>query len=88
MEQLIYFITDGIKTSIASITGISFGLLLDKVTFNNPLLTSTTLVIQNLSLVFGCIVAVFAIVNGCFTLYDNILKHLPCKLKKKKHGTK
>jgi len=92
MEQFFNFITDGIKTSITSISSISFGLLLDSTSSNNVIVDFTTKMLQNISLTLGSIVALFAIINGVFTLCDNITKRLnkrklkkqrDCKLKSK-----
>lgn len=72
MESFFNFITDGIKTTITSISSISFGLLLDTTSSNNVLIDFTTKMLQNISLTLGSIVALFAIINGVFTLCTNI----------------
>ena len=72
MESFFNFITDGIKTTITSISSISFGLLLDTTSSNNVLIDFTTKMLQNISLTLGSVVALFAIINGAFTLCTNI----------------
>ena len=74
MEQFFNFITDTFKTTVTSISSISFGLLLDVPATTNLAVNYGTKILQHASLLLGCIVAIFAILNGSFTLYDNIQK--------------
>ena len=74
MEVLLNFITDTFKTTITSISSIGFGLLIDVPTTSNIAINYGTKMLQHTSLILGCIVAIFAILNGSFTLYDNIQK--------------
>ena len=82
MNSLINFITDGISTTITSLGGISFGLLEIPPT-SNPIFDFTTKMLQDVSLTLGAIVAVFAIINGIFTLIINI-ENFKCKKNTKK----
>ena len=82
MNLILNFITDSIKTTITSLASISFGLL-DIQTTNNVLFDFTTKMLQNVSLILGAIVAIFAIINGIFTLITNI-ENFKCKRKVKK----
>lgn len=87
MEVLLNFITDTFKTTITSISSIGFGLLIDVPTTSNIVVNYGTKMLQHTSLILGCIVAIFAILNGSFTLYDNIQKrrgkHTKNKIKTK-----
>lgn len=92
MEQFFNFITNGIKTTVTSISSISLGLILDTTNSNNVIVDFTTKMLQNISLTLGSIVALFAIINGVFTLCDNLTKRInkhklkkqrKCKLKPK-----
>lgn len=67
---MINFLTNYVKTSITSISSIGFGLCLDI----NPTQITTSL-LQQISLTLGCIVAIFAIINGIYKVIENIKKH-------------
>lgn len=64
------FLNNYVKTSIASIGSISFGLILDVA----PDPTTSVQLLQEISLGLGCVVALFAITNGVFKLIENINK--------------
>lgn len=67
---MINFLTNYAKTSITSISSIGFGLCLDI----TPTQITTSL-LQQISLTLGCIVAIFAIINGIYKVIENIKKH-------------
>ena len=56
-----------LKTSITSISGISFGLILNVTPYDMGITF-----LQHASLALGCTVAIFAILNGYFKLLENI----------------
>ena len=68
---MINFLTDYVKTTITSISSISFGLCLDITPTQ-----ITTNILQQVSLSLGCIVGMFAIINGIYKLIENIKKFL------------
>lgn len=75
------FISDYTKTSITSISGISFGLILNVTPYDMGITF-----LQHASLALGCTVAIFAILNGYFKLLENIEKYKLKKQNKKKNG--
>ena len=74
MDAFFNFLTDTFKTTITSISSICFGLIIDIPVTATPVITFGTKLLQHTSLILGCIVALFAILNGCFVLYNNIQK--------------